>query len=107
MIWGDDTKMSAKNGEWPRIQIAMVNIAKLRYGLSMADNYQILAIWDDEAKVFTSQSTIPGLVVEADTFEEFVELVEALAPEVLAANLPGAKRPYKLDIQSHRTLEVA
>jgi Domain of unknown function (DUF1902) len=37
--------------------------------------------------VFTSQSNIPGLVVEADTFEDFVSLVEALAPEMLQANL--------------------
>lgn len=73
----------------------------------MSSEFQVRAIWDHEAKVFTSQSNIPGLVVEADSFEEFVELVEALAPEVLAANLPGVKRPYKLDIQSHRTLEVA
>ena len=57
--------------------------------------------------MFTSQSSIPGLVVEADTFEEFVSLVEELAPEMLQANLPEAPRPYRLDIQSHRILEVA
>jgi Domain of unknown function (DUF1902) len=73
----------------------------------MMSNYNVFAIWDDEAKVFTSQSNIPGLVVEADSFEEFVELVEVLAPEVLSANVPGAKRPYQLNIQSQRILEVA
>lgn len=73
----------------------------------MRTQHEILAIWDEEAKVFTSQSTIPGLVVEAGSFEEFIELVEALAPEVLAANVPKAKRPYKLNIQSQRILEVA
>ena len=57
--------------------------------------------------MFTSQSDIPGLVIEADTFEEFVALVEDLAPDVLAANEPKAKRPYLFDIQSHRSLAVA
>lgn len=68
----------------------------------MAQKFTVFANWDDEAKVFTSTSDIPGLVVEADTFEEFVSLVESLAPEMLAANLPDVKRPYHLDIQSHR-----
>lgn len=54
----------------------------------MAQKFTVTANWDDEAKVFTSTSDIPGLVVEADTFEEFVSLVEALAPEMLEANLP-------------------
>ena len=68
----------------------------------MDQTFKVAAIWDTEAKVFTSQSDIPGLVIEAGTFEEFVALVEDLAPEILAANLPQAKRPYHFDIQSHR-----
>jgi hypothetical protein len=59
----------------------------------MSNSYKVTAIWDPEAKVFTSESDVPGLVIEADTFEEFVELVEALGPEMLEANLPHAKRP--------------
>ena len=73
----------------------------------MINHYDVFAIWDDEAKVFTSQSNIPGLVVEAESFEEFIELVEALAPDVLPANIPDAKRPFKFNIQSQRILEVA
>jgi hypothetical protein len=60
----------------------------------MASTLTVTATWDPEVSVFMSQSNIPGLVVEADTFEEFVSLVEALAPEVISANLPDAKRPY-------------
>ena len=52
----------------------------------MVQAFKVSAIWDSEAKVFTSQSDITGLVIEADTFEEFVSLVGDLAPEVLAAN---------------------
>jgi Domain of unknown function (DUF1902) len=77
------------------------------YSKIMIHPYKVIAIWDDEAKVFTSQSNIPGLVVEADTFEEFIDLVENLAPEVLEANVPTAKRPFLFDIQSHRSLAVA
>ena len=73
----------------------------------MSHTFKINAVWDAEAKVFTSSSDIPGLVVEADTFEEFVSLVESLAPEMLAANMPHVKRPYHFDIQSHRSLAVA
>ena len=73
----------------------------------MSRTFKVTAVWDSDAKVSTSSSDIPGLVVEADTFEEFVSLVEALAPEMLAANLPSAKRPYLFDIQSHPTLAVA
>jgi Domain of unknown function (DUF1902) len=73
----------------------------------MKHPYKVTAVWDDKAKVFTSQSNIPGLVVEADTFEEFVDLVESLAPEVLEANVPSAKRPFVFDIESHRILAVA
>ena len=73
----------------------------------MAQLFNVMANWDEETKVFTSSSDIPGLVVEADTFEEFVSLVEALAPEILAANMPHIKRPYHFDIQSHRSLAVA
>ena len=69
--------------------------------------FKVTALWDDEAKVFTSSSDIPGLVVEADTFEEFVLLVEALAPEILAVNMPQVKRPYHFEIDSHRSLAVA
>jgi hypothetical protein len=36
---------------------------------------------------------IPGLVIEAATFEELVDLVQSLAPEVIAANVPGAATP--------------
>jgi predicted RNase H-like HicB family nuclease len=69
--------------------------------------FTVTAIWDAEARVFTSTSDIPGLVVEADTFEELVEMVEALAPEVIAANLPDAPRPYRVRVETRRELAVA
>ena len=73
----------------------------------MNKTFTVIATWDADARVFTSQSDIPGLVVEADTFEELVELVEALAPEVIEANVPDARRPYKVNVETHRELAVA
>jgi hypothetical protein len=73
----------------------------------MSKTYKVTAVWDSEASIFTSQTDIPGLVIEAETFEEFVRLVEALAPEMLEANVPSAKRPFYFDVESHRALAVA
>ena len=73
----------------------------------MSKAYKVEAIWDPDAAVFTSRSDIPGLVVEAETFEEFVSLVEDLAPQVMASNAPDVPRPYRIDIHSHRSLAVA
>jgi hypothetical protein len=57
--------------------------------------------------VFTSSSDVPGLVIETETFEEFVRLIEVLGPELLEANLPTAWRPFLFDVQSHRVLAVS
>jgi uncharacterized protein DUF1902 len=54
-------------------------------------SFTVTATWDAEAGVFCSQSDIPGLHVEAATFDEFVALVRDLAPEMIADNLPQAK----------------
>jgi len=44
-------------------------------------------IWDDEAKVwYTDSNDIPGLCLEADTFDALVEEVRLAAPELLQLN---------------------
>ena len=73
----------------------------------MAKTFTVTALWDSEAEVFTTESDIPGLVVEAATFEELVDCVRALAPEVIAANLPAAPHPYRVEIVTRRELAVA
>jgi hypothetical protein len=35
----------------------------------MAKAFTVTAVWDPDAEVFTTKSDIPGLVVEAATFE--------------------------------------
>ena len=74
---------------------------------AMKKKFTVTATWDSEARVFTSQSDIPGLVVEAETFEELVALVEALAPEIIAANLPDVPRPYTVKVETRRDLAMA
>lgn len=73
--------------------------------MRMIKRYHVQADWDPEAEVWISSSNIPGLVIEADTLSEFIELVEALAPEMLADNL-GIKGPVPVEVRANRTLEV-
>ena len=73
----------------------------------MAKAFTVTAVWDPDAGVFTTKSNIPGLVVEAATFEEVVDLVRSLAPEVIAANVPGAQAPYRVQIVTRCELAVA
>jgi 2'-5' RNA ligase len=69
--------------------------------------FRVTATWDPEAGVFTSESDIPGLVVEAESFDELISLVEALAPDVIAANMPDEIRPYRVHVEMRRDLAVA
>ena len=72
----------------------------------MSATYHVQANWDPEAGDWISQSNIPGLVVEAATLAEFVELVETLAPELLAdnANIHGH---VPVELRANGTLDLA
>ena len=48
--------------------------------------YFVRACWDEDAKVFWSESDIKGLHIEAATLEEFQDLVEELAPDLIFEN---------------------
>lgn len=53
----------------------------------MEHPFDVRVLFDDEAKVFVATSDdIPGLVTEADTFEELVQHVAELTPVLLHAN---------------------
>jgi Domain of unknown function (DUF1902) len=66
----------------------------------MSRVFTVTADWDAEARMFTSQSDIPGLVIEAKTLEEFASLAQALALEVIATNLPDEPQPYAIRIEN-------
>ena len=52
----------------------------------------VLAQWDEEAKVWVATSDdVPGLVTEAESRDELVEILRVLIPELLAANGVGAE----------------
>ncbi|MFO0991107.1 MAG: DUF1902 domain-containing protein [Hyphomicrobiales bacterium] len=72
----------------------------------MARTFTVTAHWDSEARVFTTQSDILGLVVEAETYEELVGLVEALAPDIIATNLPHVQGPITVKVEASRDLAV-
>jgi hypothetical protein len=72
----------------------------------MGQTFKISAIWDSSLGVFVSEGDVPGLVIEIDTFEEFMAMVEALAPDLIEANLPEALRPFVFEMHAHRILEI-
>lgn len=53
----------------------------------MSQTFYVKAIWDPEAGVWTSESDIPGLILETATLSEFEQLARHFAPELLAENL--------------------
>jgi hypothetical protein len=44
---------------------------------------------ESEGVWFVQSSDIPGLNVEADSLDSLVEIVADLAPDLIAANVPG------------------
>lgn len=72
----------------------------------MSERYHVQADWDPDAKVWISSSNIPGLVVEAATLPEFIELVQSLAPEMLADNV-GLHGSVPIDLRATETLEIS
>lgn len=52
----------------------------------MKRSFFVRAIWDDEAKVFYSESDIDGLHIEAPTIDVFEEVVLDVAADMIAAN---------------------
>ncbi|MDI1325652.1 MAG: DUF1902 domain-containing protein [Brevundimonas sp.] len=71
--------------------------------------YFVKASWDDQAKVWYSNSNIPGLVIEADTLAEFERLMNELAPEMLSANadVHQVNVPFEFSACQKRELAVA
>ena len=65
----------------------------------------IHAQWDDEAKVwYATSDDVPGLCVEASTFDELVNVATELTPELLELNHVEISGPVSLHITAERTL---
>ena len=52
--------------------------------------YHVDARWDPEAKVWSSHSDVPGLVIETAPLAEFEALMHQIVPEMLADNVGQA-----------------
>jgi Domain of unknown function (DUF1902) len=55
------------------------------------NTFYVKALWDDEAKVFYSDSDIVGLHIETETLEAFELVMYEVAPELLVANHVSAE----------------
>ena len=73
----------------------------------MKSSYYVKALWDPEAAVWTSESDIPGLVIEANTLTEFEVLIWELAPEMLATNENISGERVSVDFSAAARREVA
>jgi hypothetical protein len=49
-------------------------------------HFSVTAVWDEEAKVFYSESDITGLHIEAATLDEFERTMHDLAPAMIVEN---------------------
>mgnify|MGYP003376159351 CR=1 FL=1 len=66
---------------------------------------EIHAQWDDEARVwYATSEDVPGLCVEAETFDELVNAATELTPELLELNRVAISGPITLHITAERTL---
>jgi hypothetical protein len=93
MLYGGHVQRRARIGEMAKMQ----------------KSYYVKALWDPEAKVWYSESDIPGLVIETHTLGEFELLMMDLAPEMLAENegVHGANVPIDFQVFERREIAVA
>lgn len=52
----------------------------------MQRRFHVQAVWDDEDRIWFSESDIRGLNIEAETLEEFENLVSEFAAELIVTN---------------------
>lgn len=65
----------------------------------------VRAEWDDEAGVWIATSEdVPGLCVEASTFDELVDVATELTPELLELNHVEISGPVSIHITAERTM---
>lgn len=67
--------------------------------------YHVTAEWDDDAKVWVASSDdVPGLATGADTFEELIEKLKVVIPELLVENglLPADTESVPFAVKAER-----
>lgn len=62
-------------------------------------SYTVVVGFDEaERRYFVLESNVPGLNVETDTFEEFVDVVQDVMPDLVGADASGAKVKFEREI---------
>jgi hypothetical protein len=51
-----------------------------------------------EHRYFVISSDIPGLNIEADTFEEFIEAAQEAAPDLIGGRVSGSKIRFEREV---------
>jgi predicted RNase H-like HicB family nuclease len=74
--------------------------------------YHVTAEWDDDARVWVASSDdVPGLATGADTFEDLVEKLKVVIPELLVENgllLAGTDSvPFEIKAERNELAPVA
>lgn len=67
--------------------------------------YHVIAEWDDEAQVWVASSDdVPGLATGADTFEDLIEKLKVVIPELLVENglLPAGTDNVPFAVKAER-----
>ena len=68
--------------------------------------YRVTVEWDEEARVWVASSEdVPGLATGADTFEDLIEKLKIVIPELLVENglLPAGTESVPFAVNAERT----
>ena len=65
--------------------------------------YEILARWDPEAKVWVAECDDIGLATEAADFEQLMERLRGMVPELVALNYPDDRGEVELNVVAKRS----
>ena len=57
-----------------------------KINVNSGSEFYVRAIWDEENKIWYSDTNIEGLFIEAKTREEFAEVANEFAEELIEAN---------------------
>ena len=68
--------------------------------------YQVIAEWDEEARVWVASSEdVPGLATGADTLDDLIEKLKIVIPELLVENglLPEGTDTVPFAVKAERS----
>jgi predicted RNase H-like HicB family nuclease len=81
---------------WPQSALEQIDVTP----------YRVTVEWDEEAKVWVASSEdVPGLATGADTFEDLIEKLKIVIPELLVENglLPAGTESVPFAVNAERT----